>query len=561
MARIYPSVIDKQSPRGERDIFKILKTQPGTENWTVLHSFNLPDHGVRRKGEIDFLIMIPEKGIIVLEVKSHDSIARVDGMWRYGDESPIRRSPFEQAESAMYQFQKRIGVLGTGIPCASAVAFTHTRFAEPSVEWHQWQVIDQASMNPEALVASLLNVAEENLKALTEMKLDPQRRAAVAWCDPRRKLPTSKLIETITSTIRGDFEVHVDPRLLHEQREIEYKKFIKEQFEAIDAMSEEVQILFEGAAGTGKTLLAIEETRRSINEDFKTLFLCFNRLLGNYLRQSLQDENLSIGTIHSFVKQVFDQEEDVLPNNRADFKKLATLARENSLFLNIYNSIVVDEIQDFCAIGADELLTVIIEQNPDARIRLFGDFTNQMVNFGDSISREDFLQNFPSIRKYPLTRNCRNRPGVGGTIELFTHKLDLYRGYRLPDTGNNFKTIDVQSAAEIVSACEREYLRLSRKYLPSSIVILGLASEVSRENLGSNFSQIVTNDHTKWNPTDNRVLSTTVRKFKGLEAQAVILTNFPDELDIDLMYTGISRAIEEVVIIAPQNILAKYAGM
>ena len=52
-----------------------------------------------------------------------------------------------------------------------------------------------------------------------------------------------------------------------------------------------------------------------------------------------------------------------------------------------------------------------------------------------------------------------------------------------------------------------------------------------------------------------------MRKFKGLEAQAVILTNFPDELDIDLMYTGISRAIEEVVIIAPQNILAKYAGM
>jgi hypothetical protein len=416
-------------------------------------------------------------------------------------------------------------------------------------------------MNPEALVASLLNVAEENLKTLAEMKLDPQRRVAAAWYDPRRKLPTSKLIETITSTIRGDFEVHVDPRLLHEQREIEYKEFINEQFEAIDAMSEEVQILFEGAAGTGKTLLAIEETRRSINEDFKTLFLCFNRLLGNHLRQSLQDENLSIGTIHSFIRQAFGQKDDTLPNSRADFKKLATLARENSLFLNIYNSIVVDEIQDFCAIGADELLTVIIEQNPDARIRLFGDFANQMINFGDSISREKFLQNFPSIRKYPLTRNCRNRPGVGGTIELFTQKLDLYRGYRLPDTGINFKTIDVQSAAETASACEREYLRLSKRYLPSSIVILGLAGEVSRQDLVGNFAQTVTNDHTKWSPENNKVLSTTVRKFKGLEAHAVILTNFPNEVDIDLMYTGISRAIEEIVIIAPQKILAKYAGM
>jgi DNA polymerase III delta prime subunit len=393
------------------------------------------------------------------------------------------------------------------------------------------------------------------------MKQDPQRRAAAAWYDPRRKLPTSELIKTITSTIRGDFEVHVDPRLLHEQREIEYKEFINEQFEAIDAMSEEVQILFEGAAGTGKTLLAIEEARRSVNEDFKTLFLCFNRLLGNHLRQSLQDENLSIGTIHSFIRQVFGQEEEALPSSRADFKKLATLARENSMFLNIYNSIVVDEIQDFCAIGADELLTVIIEQNPDARIRLFGDFANQMINFGDSISREDFLQDFPLMRKYSLTRNCRNRPGVGGTIELFTQKLDLYRGYRLPSTSNNLKTVDVQSDEETVNACEREYLRLSKKYLPSSIVILGLVGEVSREDIIGNFAQTVTNDHTKWNPENNKVLSTTVRKFKGLEAQAVVLTNFPNEIDIDLMYTGISRAIEEIVIIAPQNILAKYAGM
>ena len=60
---------------------------------------------------------------------------------------------------------------------------------------------------------------------------------------------------------------------------------------------------------------------------------------------------------------------------------------------------------------------------------------------------------------------------------------------------------------------------------------------------------------------DFEISSTTVRKFKGLEAHAVILTNFPNEVDIDLMYTGISRAIEEIVIIAPQKILAKYAGI
>lgn len=561
MATIYPSYITTESPRGERTVFSILSNHPLTKSWTVLHSFNLPDHGVRRKGEIDFLIMIPAKGIIALEVKSHDFVARSNGNWEYGNEKPTRRSPFEQAESAMYAFRDRIGLLGKGIPFSSAVAFTNTRFAEPAVEWKEWQVIDQSSMGADQFVAKLLAIADENLRELFAMKTDPQRRASVRWFDPSSNPPSNELISTITAAVRGDFEIYVDPRDLHKQREAEYKIFLDEQFEAIDAMAGEARILFEGAAGTGKTLLAVEEARRSHSREERTIVLCFNRLLGDFLRSELGDSGSYCGTLHSFIAQTKTLSTLSFPSSADDFDQLTRVVRAGKTFADKFDTIIIDEVQDFCSIGADQLIREIIEQNGEAKIRMFGDFENQAINFGSFISRQDFLDQLSNFRNYRLTRNCRNRPGIGGAIEMYTQKSDLYLGFRLPETSNNLRTVVADSHIDLLKQCESEFLRLSKTYLPSEIVILGLTGEISTHEVSDKFSPALTNDHIKWNNGPSKVLSTTVRKFKGLEAQAVILTNLPDEADIDLMYTGMSRAIEEIVIIAPRVVLARFIGI
>ena len=490
--------------------------------------------------------MIPAKGIIALEVKSHDFVARRNGNWEYGNEKPTRRSPFEQAESAMYAFRDRIGLLGKGIPFSSAVAFTNTRFAEPAVEWKEWQVIDQSSMGADQFVAKLLAIADANLRELFAMKTDPQRRASVRWFDPSSNPPSNELISTITAAVRGDFEIHVDPRDLHRQREAEYKNFLDEQFEAIDAMAGEVRILFEGAAGTGKTLLAIEEARRAHSREERTLVLCFNRLLGDFLRSELGDSGSYCGTLHSFIAQIKTPSTFGFPSSAEDFDQLTKTVREANTFVDNFDTIIIDEVQDFCSIGAD---------------RMFGDFENQAINFGSVMSRQDFLNQFSNFRNYRLTRNCRNRPGIGGAIEIYTQKSDLYLGFRLPETSNNLRTVVADSHIDLLKQCESEFLRLSKTYLPSEIVILGLTGEISTNEVSDKFSPALTNDHIKWSNGSSKALTTTVRKFKGLEAQAVILTNLPDKADIDLMYTGMSRAIEEIVIIAPRVVLARFIGI
>ena len=66
--------------RGEKEIFEILSSSPGTEDWIVLHSLNIPQHLTRPHHEIDFVVLAPGYGIFCLEVKSGD-VSRKEGIW------------------------------------------------------------------------------------------------------------------------------------------------------------------------------------------------------------------------------------------------------------------------------------------------------------------------------------------------------------------------------------------------------------------------------------------------------------------------------------------------
>jgi hypothetical protein len=81
-----PPVIPQEgiSP-GEIQVFEWLRVAPGTEEWVVFHSYDLPKGRVGRRHEVDFIIMIPNLGIAIVEVKGHRAATVNDrGQWRLG---------------------------------------------------------------------------------------------------------------------------------------------------------------------------------------------------------------------------------------------------------------------------------------------------------------------------------------------------------------------------------------------------------------------------------------------------------------------------------------------
>src|SRR4051794_39464032 len=111
MPRMIPSDIWTGCPSpGEREVFMRLKSSgPETGDWIVLHSLDLANHVRQISGEADFVVLIPGKGILCVEVKACKSVRRNDEGWIYGLEAKVdRRGPFRQASEAMHSLRKRL---------------------------------------------------------------------------------------------------------------------------------------------------------------------------------------------------------------------------------------------------------------------------------------------------------------------------------------------------------------------------------------------------------------------------------------------------------------------
>ncbi|MEI9908000.1 MAG: nuclease-related domain-containing protein [Actinomycetota bacterium] len=80
MAKMYPNYCIAESP-GERKLFTYLQESSKTENWVALHSLHVARHISKTKGEADFVVLIPNVGIVVIEVKSHQEIRVKQGSW------------------------------------------------------------------------------------------------------------------------------------------------------------------------------------------------------------------------------------------------------------------------------------------------------------------------------------------------------------------------------------------------------------------------------------------------------------------------------------------------
>lgn len=90
MARLMPAYCPESAPPGEQALYAALAAGADTHGWIVLHSLGIADHVRQVEGEADFVVIVPEKGVLVIEVKSHLDIEVLDdGRWRLGKGRPI----------------------------------------------------------------------------------------------------------------------------------------------------------------------------------------------------------------------------------------------------------------------------------------------------------------------------------------------------------------------------------------------------------------------------------------------------------------------------------------
>ena len=459
--RLIPPTIALDTPsEGERVVFDALAAAGGADDWVVLHSLDLANHRRRLAGEIDFLLIVPGKGVLVLEVKGAHHLRRHDGLWFYGsDPRPDERGPFRQASEAMHSLRDRLVRRHRDLARVvfwSAVCFPFVDFAEASEEWHPWQVIDRRAM------------AARPLTQLCEGVLDHAREELVAhdepWFHAERHEPHGQQVDELLRVLRGDFEFFESPKSRARRLDDEVRRYTEEQFEALDTIDANPRVVFDGPAGTGKTLLAVEAARRGAVAGRRVLLLCFNRPLGRWLQEETEDLRPRAGTgvsgkgpgvvartLHEHLRllagvtptpeQVCSQSfwQDELPELAAEglLELTERASRDGGHSREVYDEIVVDEAQDVLRRSYFDVLDLSLSGGFDGGIyRLFGDFTYQRIYDAAALSLDQVLAPggpCAGAVRYELRVNCRNTPRVAQLACACGGVVPGYSRVRRPD--------------------------------------------------------------------------------------------------------------------------------
>jgi len=554
VARMIPAVIaaDTISP-GERELFDSFLADPGTQDWTVLHSLDLARHERAVGGEADFVLIVPGKGILVLEVKGCRRIARTDEGWFYGnDPSPDKRGPFRQAGQAMHAIRELLGSDPelAKVLCWSAVVLPYLDFDEDSIEWHSWQVMDKRAFRVRPFADAFLHVLDQARRRVRE---DRSQR----WFNAESPAPTAGHIARIVERLRPQFEFFESPRSRAERVERELRRYTEQQFEALDQMSMNDRVLFSGPAGTGKTLLAIEAARRSAEAGRRTLLTCYNRELGRWLQDQTRDlSQVRTVTLHAQMQAVAgntgadqlgpDYWERDLPERALD--RLLDLPSSEQ-----FDELIIDEAQDLLRDTYLDFLDVSLAGGlARGRWRMFGDFERQAIFDRGSDVLKQLESRQASFARMTMRKNCRNRPRVAEYIHLLGGLRPRYSDVLLEDDGVEPKLVRYKSEQEQVDLLIRELDALLRDgFTPGQIVVL------STRATNSCAGQVETS------PWRDRMKPFTavgagatrfgsIHAFKGLESPTVVLTDidrFHSEHDQDLFYVGASRPTQRLVIL------------
>lgn len=546
MARMYPATpLAHTESSAERLLFAELARQLPSD-YVVLHGVTWLSRsaGRSRDGEADFVIGHPKLGLLILEVKG-GAISRdnVTGQWwsrdRQGASHRIK-DPFDQARRSTYALGEKLGdAPGTrsfSFPIARAVAF-------PDI------LIDGAYLGPAAPREMVLDSSD-----LAHLEQAIPR----AWSIPVGPGPGAAGIEALIDLLQPTIALQRPGLAAAMRREhTELLQLTAQQLTVLDFLGNHRRVAISGAAGSGKTMLALEETRRLALQGFRVLFTCYNKALADWATESLRAdlgaamERVVVDNYHDLAFTLTRRAGFALPGEDVvNASRTAQTFYEEELPQHLldalailpdrFDAIVVDEGQDFADIWW-VTLEALLSDPADGVLFVFYD-DNQRI-FGP---RGGYPIPPPHFQ---LTHNCRNTRRI--------HEAAMeYRDNRAPvqcpgPEGRAMEMIPVTEGGE-AAALRRVLHRLVGEEgiaLADIVVLTPRGPKTSRLVEGTQLGNL----SLTWGAGDPRtVRCRSIQAYKGLESPVVILAE-PERAHASnrdaLFHVAISRARHHLIVL------------
>lgn len=541
MAHIYPKRLnpDTKSEAERRLYERFAGDLP--DDYTVFHSVRWLARDSRsgaRDGEADFVLAHPDLGILVVEAKG--GLIRYDGtlgQW-YSNNTAIA-DPFAQAERNKYSLLEMLkasrGLRDRRIPIGHAVAFP--------------DCVAERDLRSDAPREIILDATDmPRLKQWVE-------RAFAFYSPPPQQLTSlgPEGVRTLIDLLSPSVELRRPLGMAIEGEAEAIIRLTEEQFQVLSLLRHQRRAAICGCAGSGKTMLAMEQARRLSEQGFRVLLTCFNAPLAESLRAQRPAESAyDVVHFHGLCREMAARagRQVPTPNGPADHRYYSEVLPEVLLDAATtlgpqYDAVIVDEGQDFESHWWIPLLALLEDRERGVFYVFFDDNQNLYQT-------ERTLP--PELARYSLHRNCRNTQAIHRAF------LPFYRSDIAPEAAGPegrrpqvmFYRTDLQ-LRQLLANLLHQLIDRERVH-PSDVVILTPRSE-PRSLLTQWGSAGNWRFTTTWPPEPGQVRYQSIYHFKGLEAPVVILAEFRPaaEQDADtLLYVGCSRARHHLVILADE---------
>lgn len=502
------------------------------KGWTAWHSLRVrTEQGF--EGEGDFVLAIPGRGFLVLEVKG-GALEMRDGRW-FQNGHPLDKAPREQAHGFAKTLLSRLKELGClSVPFGILTIFPDIHFSySPGQDDLRGLILGGQDLPwlGEAIMAKL------DLAFPEGFIIPPQN-----WVGMLHALWGETWVPSLKLGQRA--KVEAEQRLQLDQ----------EQLRLIDALAANDRLLVAGTAGSGKTVLAREAALRMAQAGKRVLYLCFTDALAHWVGAELAQPNLQVATVPRYAVQLLLGAGiiEAMPNTAEFWFDVSLRAATEALPVedDIPDVVIVDEAQDLTA--GDWLLVEELTQG--RKVWIF----------------HDPAQTFWSDRQLP------DWAGQGG-------RFCLNRYYRCPPAIMEFskavhnQAFDQEIVAEglrsgvlgivgapsrsaVLGKIENEIQKLrSEGFALGDISVLSLRGQTAEDGIARRQtigSIPVVRAHDP--EMANQVVADTFLRFKGLERPAVIVTDLrlvTDRADVR-MHIALTRALAAVRVVGTKDDLA-----